>query len=213
MIEVTPHDPSVTHVDVPCHTFWEGKAWNGRRQTDVVTRGGLTFGALDTSPGAIITRGVLLDVAAARGVDWLAADDFVTSEDLDAAEELAMTRVAPGDAVIVNVGRSARERATPSEPLVRAGLRADAMPWLFRRDVAVFAGDCTERFPYPSVRVPFPLHQIGSVAMGLCLLDGVDPDPLVAACRENERNEFLLGFSAPRITGATGFPVNPFCMF
>lgn len=214
LIEVTPHDPSITHVDALCHVFWEGRAYNGRSQRDVMRREGLTFGSLGTHPGGVVTRGVLLDVAATRKTPWLSASDFVTAADLDAAERLAGVSVGVGDAVVVHVGRDARVRAEGGQsPLTRAGLHANALPWLFDRGVSVYTGDCTERLPYPSERVPFPLHQVGLVAMGLCMVDSPATEPLVNACESLRRCDFLFTFSAPRIAGATGFPVNPVCLF
>ena len=122
--------------------------------------------------GGIVTRGVLLDVAGARGVPFLTPGEAVTSDDLTAAERSSGTTVRTGDAVFVHVGLERREAEQGLEdPSVRAGLDASCLPWLHTREVAVYSGDCVDQIPFPSAAVPLPLHQIGLVAMGLVLLD------------------------------------------
>jgi Putative cyclase len=209
-IGITSHDPEITHVDAVTHVFWEGRAYNGRRRDAILSGGGLGFGSVQAQRHGIFTRGVLLDVAAARGVAWLEDDAFVEPEDLDAAEAAQRVTVEPGDALFLHVGRYAREAANPGgSPIVRAGLHARAVAWLHRREVAVYAGDCTERLPYPNVRFPLPLHQIGLVQMGLCMLDAPDIDELRSALAERARWDFLLTFAPLDIPGGTGAPVNP----
>jgi kynurenine formamidase len=214
-IGITPHDPEITHIDAVTHVFWEGKAYNGRTVEQVLTRDGLAFGSIHAQREGIFTRGVLLNVAAARHVPWLPADDFVTPADLEAAEAQQSVVVGTGDAVVVYVGRELRAAAQGpnTSPIVRAGLHASAIPWLHERGVAVYAGDCSEKLPYPSSRVPLPLHQIGLVSMGLCLLDAPSLADLVRTCQELQRWEFLIVCAAIDLPGATGAPVNPLAVF
>jgi kynurenine formamidase len=96
---------------------------------------------------------------------------------------------------------------------VRAGVDASCLPWLHDKQVAVYSGDCVDQIPFPSSRLPLPLHQVGLVAMGLVLLDCPRIDELVATCAELETNEFLLTAAPLRIPGGTGSPVNPICVF
>lgn len=88
------------------------------------------------------------------------------------------------------------------------------MPWLHDRDVAVFLDDCSERTPAePGAWPPLPLHQVGIVAMGLCLIDSVLTTPLLEACRHFGRYEFLLTCTVPKAPGATALSVNPVRLF
>jgi kynurenine formamidase len=213
-VGLEPHGYTDTHLDALSHCFWEGSAYNGRSSRDVVHPGGLSAGSIDALREGIFTRGVLLDVAGARGQEWLEVEEFVTIADLEAAEELGGLRVESGDAIFVHVGLEAREaQQGPEDVSHRAGLHAEVLPWLHDRDVAVYSGDCVERIPYPSPRVPLPLHQIGLVAMGLVLLDCPLMAGLVHTCRELERYEFLLSAAPLPIPGGTGSPVNPICTF
>jgi kynurenine formamidase len=213
-IELSTHGFALTHLDAVSHVFWQGQAYNGKRAADVLSPAGLRSGSVYAQRDGIITRGVLLDIAAARGVPYLAAEETVTARDLTAAEEHAGVRVESGDAVFVHIGLERREADQGTEnPGARAGLDGGCLPWLHEREVAVYSGDCVERIPYPSEAVPLPLHQIGLVAMGLVLLDCPRLAELVAACADTGRHEFLLTVAPLRLPGATGSPVNPLCVF
>jgi kynurenine formamidase len=208
------HGNATTHLDALGHIFWGERVYNGRSQADVVTPGGLMYANILAQKEGIFTRGVLLDVAATRGVPWLTPDQSVTPQDLEAAERTSGVRVEPGDAVVVHVGLEAREHVEGAEdPRMRAGLDAGAVRWLHQRRVAVFTGDCFERIPQPYRRVPLPLHQVGLVAMGLVLLDNPTLAELVRTCKSLGRAEFLLTAAPLRIPNGTGSPVNPIAGF
>ena len=214
LLILTPHGFEMTHVDAVGHSFWGGRSYNGRRAEDVVGPEGLRSGGIDAMGGGIVTRCVLLDVAAARGVEHLRAGDGISAHDLDAAEEIACVRVEAGDAVMVRSGLGLRvARGEPDTTDPREGLLADAVAWLFRRDVSVYAGDCIERLPSGYARLPMPLHQIGLAAMGLCILDCPDVESLAATARAHGRNAFLLVIAPLRIPGGTASPVNPLAIF
>jgi kynurenine formamidase len=213
-VGIAPHGFAVTHVDAVGHVYWKDVIYNGRSASEVVQPAGLTFGSVLAMQDGVVTRGVLLDVARARGVDWLADDAYVTVGDLLAAEELAGIRVGSGDAVFIHIGLEAREAAIGPEDITRrAGLHATCLEWLHERQVAVYSGDCVERTPYPSDLMPLPLHQIGLAAMGLCLLDCPRVSPLVATAERLGRSSFLLMVAPLRIPGGTGSAVNPLAIF
>ena len=214
-LSVTPHDPQITHVDALGHIFFRGRGYNGRAESEVVLPSGLSSLSVGAMREGIFTRGVLLDICAARSVDYLAADDYVTVEDLEVAEKQAGVLVGRGDALVLHVGRAERlaDQELTDFPVPRAGIHASVLPWLHERDVAVFLGDCTERLPPEETAVPLPLHQIGIVAMGLCLVDGALTSELAHTCARLGRHEFLFSCTIPEIPRATGFPVAPLCLF
>src|SRR5919106_848509 len=82
----------------------------------------------------LVSRGVLLDVARARGVDRLEGGYPITAGDLDAAAELARVDVQPGDVVLVRTGQVQLLR--PPRPDRRAyaapapGLSLGTVAWL-----------------------------------------------------------------------------------
>jgi hypothetical protein len=214
-VAVTSHDSQLTHIDTLGHAFYKGSGYNGVSRSEVVGPTALKRYSVAAARDGFFCRGVLLDVAGARGVPYLAADEYVTIADLETAERRGNVRVGPSDALVVHTGRAERLIAErlPDLPVPRAGLHASVLPWLHDRDVSVFLGDCTERFPPLPTAVPLPLHQIGIVAMGLWLIDAALTSDLLAACERLGRYEFLFCCTIPELPGATGFPVNPVCLF
>jgi kynurenine formamidase len=211
---VVPHGFEVTHMDALAHTYHDRRVYNGRRAADVVTTAGIRFASISAARDGVFTRGVLLDVPAARGVMMLEPGEGISAADLEAAERAAGTRVETGDAVVVRSGLDTRLRTTADaavEP--REGLLPDGVAWLHEREVAVFSGDCIERLPSGYPRAPMPLHQVGLVAMGLMILDSTDVDALAAACTEEARHDFLFVAAPLRLPGGSGSPVNPLAVF
>jgi kynurenine formamidase len=213
-IGIMPHGFEVTHLDAVAHSYFRGEIYNGRRATDVATPTGLAFGSVMAVREGIVTRGILLDVASARGIPYLASDEGVTVADLESAERLADVTVAPGDAVFVRTGHDLREAAEGWHgDAVREGVLPEVIPWLRDRDVAVYSGDCIEQLPSGYAELPLPLHQIGMVALGLAVLDIPDLEVLRTACQQHERSAFLLVVAPLRIPGGTASPVNPLAIF
>lgn len=214
VLSLTPHGFEMTHLDAVCHMFFEGSAYNGRRAADVLSRQGLTFGSIMAAEDGIVTRGVLLDVARARGVDHLEPGDGIGVGDLEAAEELGGVRVESGDVVFIRSGLRLREARTgPAAPSPREGVLAETLPWFHEREIAVYTGDCIERAPSGYPRVPFPLHQVGLSAMGLSLMDSSDCERLAEACAAYGRCAFLVVIAPLRVPGGSASPVNPLAVF
>jgi kynurenine formamidase len=167
----------------------------------------------------VVTRGVLLDVAAARGVAWLEPGEGVYPDDLEAAEARQSVRVEPGDAVLLRTGfgRFRRETGTetpPGGPIVEPGWHAAAMPWLRERDAALIACDsASDAQPSGYAALPLPVHVIGLVAMGLWLIDNCDLEGLAAVAERLGRWTFLFALAPLRLSLLTSSPVNPIATF
>ncbi|MFW0795024.1 cyclase family protein [Gordonia sp. CPCC 205515] len=203
-----------THIDAFGHFHLNGTTYNNRNVDAIVGSPGLTHSAITPLRDGIFTRGVLLDIAGLRGVDWLDPAEYVTADDLDRATAVAGLTIEPGDAVIVHVGLDARLAAHPdAEPGRRAGLDTSAVLWLRDHDVAIFGGDCIERMPSGDPDLDLPLHQLGLARMGLTFLEWLRLDRLLPVVQRLGRSEFLLTAAPLPITGGTGSPVNPIAVF
>jgi len=214
LLTLVPHGFEMTHLDAVTHSYFEGRVYNGRSAGDVVAPHGIAFGSIMEAADGIVTRGVLLDVAAVRGVAQLEAADGISVVDLEAAERRAGTRVSRGDAIFVRSGQALRERRDgPIGEGPREGLLAEAVPWLHEREIAVYSGDCIERMPSGYERVPMPLHQVGMVAMGLAILDCADCERLAEECRSRGRWTFCLVVAPLRVPGGSASAVNPLALF
>jgi kynurenine formamidase len=141
---------AATHWDALTHVSHSGKLYNGRPSATITPHGGAEFSGIDKARH-IVSRGVLLDVARARGVDRLDGGHAVTPEDLEAAEELAGTRVRSGDIVLVRTGQIqvclAGDKHAYGYP--SPGLSIRTPEWFHARDVAAVANDTLtfEMFP------------------------------------------------------------------
>ena len=213
-LEIAPHGWETTHLDGTGHIFHRGRMWNGRAARDHVGFGGMSFGSVYAHRDGIVTRGVLLDIPRARGIDHLPASEGIHVEDFEAAEALAGTRVRPGDAIIVRGGIAAWEALHgETAPGLMAGVEPDCLPWIHEREVALYGGDCADRGPSGYPTLPVPIHQVGMVAMGLCIMDNVEVEALAAHCAATGVYEFQLVVAPIRAPGVTGVAVNPLAIF
>jgi kynurenine formamidase len=217
VITLAPHGFGMTHVDALAHMFRDGKMYNGRSSALVSTAEGATSNAITVWRDGLIGRGVLLDVAKARGVDWVAPGDPITTTDLEAAEKLAGTRVETGDIMLVRTGAAAMHRAHGPSARVyqtRIGMHVTCAPWLHERQVAVLACDSAQDVhPSGYDSLYAPLHQVALVAMGLCLIDNCDFERLTTTVDELDRSEFLFTAGPLQIENGTGSPINPTALF
>ena len=214
-IDLEMHGFAMTHLDAVAHVYRGEDVYNGRRAPEVALASGLTFGDMLAQKDGMYTRGVLLDVTAVRGVDWLADDEGVYRADLEAAEKRQGTKVEAGDCIFVYTGLQKREAAEGPENLgQRVGIMPDCIRWMHERQIAVYSGDCVDAIPNP-YKPPYFIyfHAIALASMGLILLDIPALEPLVKVCREEKRYEFLLTMAPLRIPGGTGSPVNPIAVF
>jgi kynurenine formamidase len=207
------HGRTVTHLDSLSHYFWQRHAYNGVSADTVGSETGAQAGSVEVAAEGIVGRGVLLDVPRTREVDYLEPDDRVTVEDLERCEQRHGVRVGEGDVLIIRTGRDRR----PGPPRLsgpQAGLRADCLPWLRERSIAVLVGDGVhDAQPATYERIASPIHTVGIVALGLWLLDNADLEPLAAHCAQARRWEFLFMTSPLRLQAMTGSPLNPLAIF
>jgi kynurenine formamidase len=220
---IAPHGQTITHLDAPSHTFVRADPsgpwtmYNGKPRDLVTTVDGATAGSIELVGEGIVSRGVLLDVARARGVPWLEANDPVFPEDLEAAEAAQGVTVEPADILFVRTGfpRQRAERGPfPSSEGV-ASLQAACLPWLRQRDVALLGSDTSNDVSpsqYPGLGINGAIHGVGMGAMGLWLLDNPTFESLAAACAQRGRWEFLATIAPLKLERGTGSPVNPLAM-
>ncbi|MCW8375523.1 cyclase family protein [Streptomyces justiciae] len=203
---------AATHWDALTHVSHSGRLYNGRPADTITPHGGAQFSGIDKARH-IISRGVLLDVARARGVARLDGGHAVTPEDLEAAEELAGTRVRAGDIVLVRTGQMqvllAGDKHAYGYP--SPGLSIRTPEWFHARDVAAVANDTLtfEIFPPEVEDLWLPVHALDLVEMGMLQGQNWNLEELSTACGEEGRYTFLLSAMPEPFTGATGTPVAP----
>jgi kynurenine formamidase len=195
-----------THLDGLNHLLRDGRMHGGHHVDDVVTEWGTTRNGIETVP-QIVTRGVLLDIAAGRGVEHLDVGDVVTPEDAERALDRAGTAIEPGDAVLFHTGWGRwwdlDVHYTSGEP----GPGLALARWLVKRGVVVTGCDTWSYGPVPpeDPDEPFVVPQTLNIDHGVLVLENLRLAELAAA----RVAEFLFVLSHPKLRGATGAWVAP----
>ncbi len=196
-----------THIDALCHVWYDDQLYNGHSANELRSSGARKCGAGTMPP--IVTRGVLLDVAAGDP-KALSKGDRISADMLQVICDRAEVTLRAGDVVLIRTGwfeRVAELGASffDGEP----GIDVSAAEWLAEQDVAVVGADnyAVEVIPFPE-GTTFEVHQRLLRDFGVPLLEGLILGPLAASGRV----EFLFGCAALPLAGATGSPVNPFCV-
>ncbi len=214
-LALAPHGQAHSHLDALCHVVWQGKIYNDRPASTVTSMGALKS-AITIGQDGIVSRGVLLDIALLKGVDWLEPGTPIMPDDLEAAESAAGPRVGEGDVLLVRTGRHRRKQAHgPWDASAElAGLHYACAPWLRERGVALLGCDGVSDFrPHGVEGVPLPMHTLTLVAMGMQLLDNQNLDDLAEACAARSRWEFFLTIAPLRLERGTASAVNPIAVF
>ncbi|MEV5507797.1 cyclase family protein [Streptomyces orinoci] len=207
---------AATHWDGLGHVSHAGRIYNGRPASSVTAHGRAAFSGLEKA-GPVVSRGVLLDVARARGVERLPGGHAVTPEDLSAAEELAGLTIAAGDIVLVRTGQIQRYLAGDKDGYAHPspGLSIRTPEWFHARDVAAVANDTLtfEIIPPEIEGLWLGVHALHLVEMGMLQGQNWNLEQLSRVCAEERRYSFLLAATPEPFVGAVGAPVAPVAVF
>ena len=194
-----------THVDALAHAWYDDELYNGFSSSTIrSTTGAQRCGAEKLRP--MVTRGLLLDVAAQRSAP-LHAGDVVSLADLQAAADARGLGPEPGDAVLIHTGwlscvSDDEDKYFAGEP----GIDVEAAQWLADADVAVIGADNYAVEVQPTgPDVMFPVHQLLVRDYGVPLIENVVLDELVGAGVA----EFLFVAAPLPLVGGTAGPVCP----
>jgi kynurenine formamidase len=221
---------------IQCATHWDGLAhasygrgpqggtlYNGYPASSITEAGASLLGIQQIR--TLVTRGLLLDVARAKGLELLEPGYPITPDDLDAACSLGGIDVEPGDVVLVRTGQTAH-LALPGRPGIGGkppvrdlvaytwptpGLTVATAGWFHDHDVAAVAIDnvVLEVYPCESPDLFLPVHLLHLVEMGMTQGQNWFLDDLADACAGDGRYSFLLDATPLPFTAALGSPVNP----
>jgi kynurenine formamidase len=198
-----------THIDALCHVSHLGRLHGGIEAAEAQTGGRFRAHGVDTIP-VTVCRGVLLDVAALRGVPVLEAGEAITAGDLQEAARRQGVEVRAGDAVLVRSGW-ARHWADPETFLGQKagapGPDESAARWLVERGVRLTGAETIayEHVPAGRGHALLPVHRILLVDAGIHIIEAMNLDAPAA----DHAWEFLFVLAPLKVVGATGVPVRP----
>jgi kynurenine formamidase len=214
--QVNFHGLAHTHLDALGHFFYQGKMYNGYPK-ELITKAGAAKDSILNMKNGLMTRGILMDIAALKGVAYLEPGTAIYPEDLDAWAKKAGIQVSSGDAIFIRTGRWARRKAKGPWPVEQglAGLHASCARWLHDRNVAILGSDAaSDVSPSQIDGVPATaIHMLAIVAMGIPIFDNCDLEALSQAAAQRHRYVFLLTAAPLAVPGGTGSPINPIATF
>jgi len=196
-----------TQFDTFSHQMINSSMYNCFKLDDVASRTGFTKLGVQ-QVGTLMTRGVLIDVAALKKTSVLPDTYEITPQDLQQALSAQKLALQPGDAVLIHTGwgtlwgkdNARYQRTSP-------GLGTAAAEWLAKQDPMLVGSDngAVEVTPNPDPQLAGPVHQIFLVVNGNHLLENLRLDELAA----RQAHEFALVVEPLKIQGGTGSTVAP----
>jgi kynurenine formamidase len=196
-----------TQLDGFAHQTIGNSMYNCFKVDETSTRNGFEKLGIENT-GALITRGVLIDIAGLKGVDILPDNYEITVQDIQQALEKQKMKLEPGDAVILHTGWG-RLWGKDNVRYARGcpGIGVAAAEWLAKQDPMLVGADnfSIDVSPNPDTKVSLPVHQIMLVINGIHLLENLKLEELVA----KRVQEFALIVEPLKIQGGTGSTVAP----
>lgn len=237
-MSITPLDMhAINHVVVPadilvtddwitmplqCSTQWDGLGhvgydgcfYNSVSHDTITTLGGSSVLSIeDIVEKGVSGRGVLLDIAALRGVDRLGAGEAITPLDLEAAERRQGVRAGAGDILLIRTGWIRNFTVDGSAQAFWAGepgIDLSCAEWLNRREIAAVASD---NFGVEVVKatgkVDLKVHCVLIRDMGMTLGEIFDLDGLAADCAADGVWDCFFTAAPLRVKGGVGSPITP----
>ena len=197
-----------THMDGLNHLHIGDRAYNGNRLTDIIEEHGTNRLGIETLP-QVVTRGLLLDIAAVRGVAMMARGDAITPDDAETALARAGgLTVRRGDAVLFHTGWGQQwcvdnEGYVDGEP----GPGRAVGEWLVDHGIAMTGCDTWSygAVPAENLMEPFVVPQTLNAKHGVVVLENLRLADAAAA----GLTQFMFVVSHAKLRGATGAWIAP----
>lgn len=181
--------------------------YNGNKGSEFAKAEGLTKLGIE-NVGAIVTRGVLIDVAAYKGQPMLAGGYEITRADVEGALKRQNVAIQSGDVVIFHTGWGSLWIKDNAKFNANApGIGLEAAHYLVEREIVMAGADTwsVEVVPNPDASLAFPLHQLFIAKNGIYIFENLLTEELA----RDSVYEFAFIFAPLRLKGATGSPGNP----
>jgi len=196
-----------THIDALNHFGLNGKIWNGfSAHQHLGDRGWNVAGAENIPP--IIARGVLIDVAAAKGLDMLGDGYRITREDLIEALDKQGVDIQEGDVALIRTGRMKVYEDAAAYMTNPPGLGMAAARFLVEEKGAMIVGADNlsfEAFPSELEDDYVPLHTYLLAQQGVPILELVYLEEL----SQDAVYEFAFIGGSLKLRGSDAAPIRP----
>jgi len=196
-----------THIDALNHFGLNGEIWNGFKASEHLGDRGWKVAGAENIP-LIIARGVLIDVAAAKGLDMLPDGYRISRDDLQQALKKQHTQLHNGDVVLIRTGRMQQYEDSSAYMRNPPGLGMAAARFLVEEGGVMIVGADNlsfEAFPSEDENNYVPVHsyllaQQGTPILELVYLEDRSRDRLY---------EFAFIAGSLKLRGSDAAPVRP----
>ena len=196
-----------SQIDGLGHAAIDDVYYNGKHGRDFIRTDGLTKYGTHNLP-AIVTRGVLIDMAACKGTALIAEGTAYSKADIVACAAKQKTEIRKGDVVLFHSGwlnllGKDDARFGKAEP----GIGVEAAEYFASLEVMAVGADtwALEVLPGEQKNVLFPVHQTLLAKNGIYILENMDTRELA----KDQAYEFMFVLGAARFTGAVQMIINP----
>ncbi|TDJ24663.1 MAG: cyclase family protein [Gammaproteobacteria bacterium] len=190
------------------HLGSDGNYYNCNKAEDISDINGLTRLGIENVP-PLVTRGIVLDMAAHFGVEFMNAGQFFTVQDVKAVEKKQGTPVREGDVVLFHTGwTDAKLKSDPDAWLSgEPGQSEEVAQYLASKNVVAVGADTwgVDVVPTPDPDRPFQGHVILLKENGIYTLETMNTGPLV----RDRAFEFMFVLGPARLRGAVQMIINP----
>lgn len=228
------HDGTLSHMDAICHYAGDRdspttRAVGGERvifngypfEVDAFgvslrAKVGCRNMSIEQMGTTYMTRGILMDMAELKGVEWLEPATPIFVKDLEEWERRKGVRVEPGDVILVRTGRWAKSEKEGAWDYARgsAGLHASVLPWLHERGVSVLIGDAANDVQPSGVEgIGRPVHQAGMLLLGMAFVDNGYLEHVAREAKKRNQYQFAVVWQTWPIQGGTASPFNALALF
>jgi kynurenine formamidase len=205
-----------THTDALGHVWYDDALYNGYPARSTTSRLAKAS-VLPLAERGIVGRGVLIDLARARGREALVRDEAVELSDLLAAADMQNVEIGTRDILLLRTGwlgeyernRDEFTRTPFAEPgLVHSRALVD---WFHEREIPALGTDTlgNELTLHPGLGDISALHAALMRNLGIVFTEVLQLDALAAACVASGQWTFLYAAAPLKVVAASAAPTNP----
>lgn len=212
--KVSGHDDKlITHIGIGSqldglgHMGLDKTHYNGIKSVDIFDSKGLKKLGTEHVP-PIVTRGVMIDMAAHRGVARLAPMASFGKAEIIAAAQAQGISIGKGDVVLFHTGWLSMADEDPKVFIEQApGLNAQGARYLAELGVVAVGADSAalETMDFGNEDILFPVHTTLLVEHGIYILESMNTGELA----KDKAYEFMFVLGQPRFEGSVQAVINP----
>lgn len=208
-LRLSMSDHSGTHIDQLNHVGelqenGEFLVYNGIRNLDIIDSFGTKKLGIEHMP-PLIGRGVLIDVAGYKGVDYLPIGYSISPQELDDTLLSQNVVVREGDTVLVNTGWGRHWHDTAKILLGEPGLGKACADWAVDKNIVSWGVDqfATDPIPFELEGEALPMHIAMLTKSGIRLIENIYMEEIV----RDKIYEFCIIGAPLKFKGGTGSPI------